>query len=48
MVTHSAIAYRDDRVEAAQPITFEGERWRDYVPIALPSVVCVRERVPAG
>ena len=48
MVTHSAIAYRDDRVEAAQPITFEGERWRGYVPIALPSVVCVRDRVPAG
>jgi SAM-dependent methyltransferase len=48
MVTHSAIAYRDDRVEAAQPITFEGERWRGYVPIALPSVVCVRDGVPAG
>jgi hypothetical protein len=40
--------YRDDRPEEAQPISFGGEQWRDYVPITLPWTVCVRERLPAG
>jgi len=48
MVTHSFIAYRDDRDGGSQPITFDGDRWRDYVPIALPWTVCVRERLPPG
>jgi len=48
MVKHEFIAYRDDRSGEAQPISFAGERWRDYVPITLPWTVCVRERVPAG
>jgi SAM-dependent methyltransferase len=48
MVTHSFIAYRDDRDGESQPITFDGDRWRDYVPIALPWTVCVRERLPPG
>ena len=48
MVSHSFIAYRDDRPESAQPITFTGEGWRDYIPIVLPWTVCVRERLPTG
>jgi SAM-dependent methyltransferase len=48
MVSHSFIAYRNDRSRESQPITFVGERWPDYVPIPLPWTVCVRERVPAG
>ena len=48
MVMHSVIVYRDDRSGDAQPITFTDERWRHYVPIALPWTVCVRERVPPG
>jgi SAM-dependent methyltransferase len=48
MVSHSFIAYRDDRPDASQPINFAGDRWRDYVPIALPWTVCVRERLPPG
>jgi len=48
MVTHSFIAYRDDRSAEAQPISFAGEQWRDYVPITPPWTVCVRERLPAG
>lgn len=48
MVKHSLIAYRDDHGGATQPITFGDERWRAYVPIALPWTVCVRERVPPG
>ena len=48
MVSHSFIAYRDDRSKPSQPIAFAGDGWRDYVPIALPWTVCVRERLPPG
>jgi len=48
MVSHSFIAYRDDSVDESQSITFAGDRWRSYVPIALPWTVCVRERLPPG
>jgi hypothetical protein len=48
MVSHDFIAYRDDRSEVSQPINFAGDRWRDYIPIALPWTVCVRERLPPG
>ena len=46
MVSHSFIAYRDDRPDESQPITFAGSGWRGYVPIELPWTVCVRERLP--
>ncbi len=46
MMSHSFIAYRDDRAEQSQPITFAGEAWRNWVPLALPWTVCVRERLP--
>jgi SAM-dependent methyltransferase len=48
MVSHGFIAHRDDSADESQPITFIGDRWRDYVPIALPWTVCVRERLPPG
>jgi SAM-dependent methyltransferase len=48
MVSHSFIAYRDDGAGESQPITFAGDRWRDYVPIVLPWTVRVRERLPPG
>jgi SAM-dependent methyltransferase len=48
MVMHSFIVYRDDRSGEAQPISFAGEQWHDYVPITLPWTVCIRERLPAG
>jgi SAM-dependent methyltransferase len=48
MVSHDFIAYRDDRSEVSQPINFAGDSWRDYIPIALPGTVCVRERLPPG
>ena len=48
MVTHSFIAYRDDCSDDRQPITFVGDSWRDYIPIAVPWTVCVRERLPPG
>jgi SAM-dependent methyltransferase len=48
MVSHSFIAYRDDRRRPSQPIDFAGDNWRSYVPIALPWTVRVRERLPPG
>ena len=48
MFRHNLIAYRDDRTGASQPIDFVGDRWRTFVPIAVPWTVCVRERVPPG
>ena len=48
MVSHDFIAYRDDRTEVSQPINFSGGSWRDYIPMALPGTVCVRERLPPG
>jgi 2-polyprenyl-3-methyl-5-hydroxy-6-metoxy-1,4-benzoquinol methylase len=48
MVSHSFIAYRDDHGKETQPITFTGDHWRGYIPIALPWTVCVRERLPPG
>jgi SAM-dependent methyltransferase len=48
MVAHSFIAYRDDGSIDSQPISFAGDGWRGYVPIAVPWTVCVRERLPSG
>jgi SAM-dependent methyltransferase len=48
MVSHSFIAYRDDRAGKSQPIAFAGDDWRDYVPLTLPWTVRVRERLPPG
>jgi len=48
MVSHSFTAYRNDRPGANQPITFSGDRWREYVPITLPWTMCVRENLPPG
>ena len=48
MVSHNFIAYRDDRSDEGQPITFTGSSWRDYVPIRLHWTISVRERLPPG
>ncbi len=48
MIKHNVIAYRDDRAGESQPITFIGDRWREYIPILVPWSVCVRERLPPG
>jgi SAM-dependent methyltransferase len=44
---HSFVAYRADRTGEKQPIRFNGEQWRTYVPIRFPWTVCVREGIPA-
>ena len=48
MVRHKLIAYRDDHAGESQPISFDGDHWREYVPIRLPWTVCIREQVPPG
>jgi 2-polyprenyl-3-methyl-5-hydroxy-6-metoxy-1,4-benzoquinol methylase len=49
MTKHSFIAYRDDRVGDPQPINFDGDAWRGWVPLRLPWTLCVRDdRVPPG
>jgi SAM-dependent methyltransferase len=48
MLTHSVVAYRNDRPGAPHPIGFEGEAWLRYVPIRMPDTVCVEERLPPG
>jgi SAM-dependent methyltransferase len=48
MVRHSFVAYRDADRAGAQRIAFSGDAWLRYVPIRLPDVVCVRDRLPPG
>jgi SAM-dependent methyltransferase len=48
MTKHSFIAYRDDRGGERQPIRFDGNAWRSYVPLRLPWTLAVRDRAPPG
>jgi hypothetical protein len=48
MTKHSLIAYRDDRLGESQPIAFDGDAWRGYIPLRMPWTLCVRDRVPPG
>jgi SAM-dependent methyltransferase len=48
MTRHNFIAYRDDRGRESQPIKFDGNAWRSWVPLRLPWTLCIRDRVPAG
>ena len=48
MDRHSFIAYRDDREREAQPITFDGDAWRSFLPVRLPWTLKVKDRAPRG
>jgi hypothetical protein len=48
MTKHSFIAYRDDHCGESQPITFDGNAWRGYIPLRLPWTLCIRDRAPPG
>ena len=48
MAKHNFIAYRDDHPDESQPITFDGDAWRGYVPLRLPWTLCIRDRAPPG
>ncbi|MGA8732211.1 MAG: class I SAM-dependent methyltransferase [Terracidiphilus sp.] len=43
MVRHSAVVYRNDRSEAAQPVKFSGDRWPGFVPIRMSDTICAQE-----
>jgi SAM-dependent methyltransferase len=47
MTTHSVIACRHDAAPTTA-VRFDDERWLRYVPLRLPSTICVQERLPAG
>jgi SAM-dependent methyltransferase len=47
MTAHSAIARRID-ASPGSAVRFDGEQWRGFVPIRLPSTLFVQERLPAG
>jgi hypothetical protein len=52
MLRHSLSVYRDDALDGdpseGQPIRFDDDRWRGFVPIRLPGTVSVQKRLPAG
>jgi SAM-dependent methyltransferase len=48
MTKHNFVAYRDDCDGESQPIAFDGDDWRAYVPLRLPWTLSVRERLPKG
>ena len=48
MARHSAIVFRNDLAGDAQPIRFDRDAWLDYVPLRMPSTVCVEDRLPSG
>jgi len=48
MTRHNFVAYRHDHPGKRQPIEFDGDAWRSYVPLRLPWTVCVRDRLPPG
>lgn len=48
MVTHSVVAYRDDRPGGVPRPSFEGDAWLGYVAIRLPDTICIQERLPPG
>jgi SAM-dependent methyltransferase len=48
MDRHSFVAYRDDRERDPQPIAFDGEAWRSFVPVRIPWTLTVKDRAPRG
>jgi SAM-dependent methyltransferase len=48
MVSHSFLAYRDNRPGERRPIKFDDDRWMEYVPIRLPETISVQKKLPPG
>jgi SAM-dependent methyltransferase len=47
MTAHSVTVHRSDAREGGVKVRFDNERWLRYVPIRLPTTLCVEERLPA-
>lgn len=48
MLTHSVVAYRNDRPGGPQQPEFTSEDCLDYVPIRRADTICIQERLPPG
>jgi SAM-dependent methyltransferase len=48
MAKHNFIAYCDDRPGGNQPIGFEDDAWRGWIPVRLPWTLRIPDRVPPG
>ncbi len=48
MMSHIVIVRRDDRAGSSQGISFSGDARLDYVPVRVPDMLCVQERLPPG
>ena len=48
MLRHSVIVRRDDDASAPRPVSFDGRRLGDHVPIRMPDTIVVKERLPVG
>lgn len=48
LLTHSVVAYRDDRPGGSPQPDFTGDACLGFVPILHPDTICVRERLPPG
>ena len=45
---HSFTAYRDDCSLEQHAIRFDGDAWKNYVPILQPRLVCIEKQLPPG
>ena len=48
MVRHSLIAYRSDNENGHGEISFDNDKWMEYVPIRLPDTLSIQEQLPKG
>jgi hypothetical protein len=48
MVRHAVVALRSDGPARGASVDFDGEAWPGFIPIRLPDVVAVQERLPPG
>jgi very-short-patch-repair endonuclease/SAM-dependent methyltransferase len=48
MTRHNFIAYRNDGAAASQRVAFDGDAWRNSVPLRLPWTLAIRDRAPPG
>jgi hypothetical protein len=48
IVRHNVIVYRNDQPGDSQATRFDDERWPGYIPVRLPTTICVEKRLPPG
>jgi SAM-dependent methyltransferase len=48
MTAHSIVVYHNDGGRREQDLFFDDDDWHKYVPLRLPSTLCVQERLPPG